>query len=152
MRASPLVALSLLSALGVGWACSSGSSDTTPHDAAVFDLALELPPGCPPGQANEKGVGKLCTMGGGQCASPLHCTCDPYLGIQLYGVPCVCTLVGLNADPANAPNACTNVAAGTCGTGATCCPYMTFGYFCSPDTCLPGGACIDFSAADAGTD
>jgi hypothetical protein len=150
MRRSSLC-LSLLLVCTAG-ACSSGSKDNnTPHDAAVFDLSLELPPGCP-GTPNEKGVGKVCTMGGGECASPLHCTCDPYLGIQLYGVPCVCTLVGLNPDPSTYTSACQAVATGTCGTGATCCPYMSAGYFCSPDTCLPGGQCIDFSAPDAGSD
>jgi hypothetical protein len=131
-------------------ACSS-SGGSQPRDAAVFDLSIELPDGCPPAQGNEKGVGIPCTRGGGECTAAgvpggLHCTCDPYLGIQLTGVPCVCTLVGLNADPQNVSDPCTQVVNGYCGTQATCCPYMTAGYFCSPDVCLPGGQCLVFTA------
>ena len=70
----------------------------------MFDVSLELPEGCPPVQPNEKGVGIPCTMGGGQCTAAgvpagLRCTCDPYFGIQLYGVPCVCTNIKVQPQP-----------------------------------------------------
>ena len=121
----------------------------------MLDLAVDLPPGCPPPTPNEKGVGIPCTRGGGQCTKPgvpggLLCTCDPLpiLKVVLNGVPCVCTI--------GAPNLTTNpdpCAASTpsCGSNATCCNYMGTAYYCSPNVCLPGGSCINFTAADAGT-
>ena len=130
-------------------ACSSGSS-SPPRDAAVYDLALDLPPGCPPAGGNEKGVGIPCTKGGGECAKAgvppnLLCTCDEAYGLQLNGVPCLCTLVGINLSTA-VTDPCGAQTSPPCGSNATCCNYMSQGYFCSPDICLPGGACIDFSA------
>ena len=156
-----MIALATLAIVAGGVAAGCKEELQTPKDAAVFDVSIELPDGCPPVQPNEKGVGIPCTMGGGQCTasgvpSGLRCTCDPYFGIQLYGVPCVCTIVGLNPDPANIPNACTQPQlASICGTEATCCPYVNAGYYCSPNACLPGGACIEFTlgpGVDAGTD
>jgi hypothetical protein len=134
--------------------CHSGGTVTGPKDAQVYDLAIDLPPGCPPASGNENGVGIVCTKGGGECTKPLICTCDPAFGLQLNGVPCVCTLAGINTsatvkDPCSA--AANGKPAGFCGTDSTCCPYMTIGYYCSPNVCLPGGSCINFTAADAGS-
>jgi hypothetical protein len=135
-----------------GASCSSGPGhppDGSVRDGTTYDLALDLPPGCPPGQGNDKGVGSICTRGGGQCKNPLVCACDTILGLTLNGVPCICTLAGLNQHPAN-PSPC---AASTpaCGSNATCCDYMSTAYYCSPNVCLPGGSCINFSAPDGGT-
>jgi hypothetical protein len=153
LRGFGLRAPCLLALLALG-ACSSGSSSGGQHDAAVYDLALDLPPGCPPTTGNEKGVGLPCTKGGGECTKPgvpggLLCTCDPTFGLQLNGVPCVCTLAGANLSTA-VTDPCGAKPATLCGSNATCCNYMAEGYFCSPDVCLPGGACIDFTPADAG--
>jgi len=160
MRSTDVIAVATLAAIATGVVPGCKEELQPPHDAAVFDVSVELPDGCPPVQANEKGVGIPCTMGGGQCTaagvpSGLRCTCDPYFGIQLYGVPCVCTLVGLNPDPTNVPNACTSLPAGYCGSEATCCPYVNAGFYCSPNACLPGGACLEFTSGpgvDAGAD
>src|SRR5437868_6943952 len=80
MRLTWLLALGLtLTAFG----CHPGSSaPPPPKDAAVFDFALDLPPGCPPATPNEKGVGIPCTRGGGECSKSgvpkgLLCTCEP---------------------------------------------------------------------------
>ena len=139
--------VALLVALG---ACSSGSSGGGVHDAAVYDLALDLPPGCPPATGNETGVGIPCKADGGECTKPgappnLLCTCDEAYGLRLNGVPCICTRVGLNLSTA-VTDPCGALASSPCGSNATCCNYMSEGYFCSPNVCLPGGACIDFSA------
>src|SRR5580692_1256463 len=135
--------------------CHSGSSaPPVPKDAAVYDFAIDLPPGCPPPTPNEKGIGIPCSRGGGECKragvpSGLLCTCDPLpvLGALLNGVPCVCTIGGPNVT--TNPDPC--AAAPSCGSSATCCPYLTQAYYCSPNVCLPGGACINFTPADGGT-
>jgi len=132
-------------------ACSSGAGqrpDGSARDGTTYDLALDLPPGCPPGQGNDKGVGSTCTRGGGQCSNGLVCACDTILGLTLNGVPCICTLAGLNPHPAN-PSPCA-AATPACGTNAICCDYMTTAYYCSPNICLPGGSCINFSPAGGG--
>ncbi len=146
--------------LGLGFAalvavgCHSGGTVSLPQDAHVYDLQLDLPPGCPPASPNENGVGIPCTKGGGQCNSKgLLCTCDQAFGLQLNGVPCICTIAGINTsstatDPCS-PQA-SGKAAGFCGTDATCCPYMTAGYYCSPNVCLPGGSCIQFMPVNPG--
>jgi hypothetical protein len=152
-----MMAIATLAGAAAGSGCNKDEPQQ-PRDAAVFDLSIELPEGCPPAQANEKGVGIPCTPGGGQCMASgvpagLRCTCDAYSGIQLVGVPCVCTMVGLNPDPANVPDACTTIPSGYCGTDATCCPYVNAGFYCSPNVCLPGGACLVFTSGpgvDAG--
>jgi hypothetical protein len=153
MRFTWLLALGFtLAALG----CHPGSSaPPPPKDAAVFDFALDLPPGCPPAAQNDKGVGIPCTRGGGECSKAgvpkgLLCTCDPLpiIGAYLNGVPCICTIGGPNLTTNPDPCAANNVA---CGSDATCCPYNTVGFFCSPNVCLPGGACIDFTPPDAGS-
>ena len=135
--------------------CHSGSSaPPPPTDAQVLDLAVDLPPGCPPPTPNDKGVGIPCTRGGGECSKTgvpkgLLCTCDPLpiLGVLLNGVPCVCTIGGPNLTTNPDPCAANSV---SCGSDATCCPYMTTAYYCTPNTCLPGGACIDFTPAGGG--
>ncbi|HEY6476319.1 MAG TPA: hypothetical protein VI456_07025 [Polyangia bacterium] len=141
--------------------CHPGSSaPPPPTDAGALDLAVDLPPGCPPATANSKGVGIPCTRGGGECKKPgvpggLLCTCDPLpiLGIVLNGVPCVCTIGGPNGS-ASATDPCSQAANGLqpgfCGSDATCCPYLTTAFYCSPNECLPGGSCIDFTT-DSGT-
>src|SRR6187401_238631 len=101
MRSKDVIAIATLAIVAGGLVTGCKEDPQPARDAAVFDIAIELPEGCPPAQPNEKGVGIPCTMGGGQCTasgvpSGLRCTCDPYFGIQLYGVPCVCTIVGLN--------------------------------------------------------
>ena len=143
-----------LLALGFGLlpGCSCGDGNKqAPGDAAVYEVNFEAPAGCPPAQANDKGVGRGCTKGGGQCASPLHCTCDPYLGVQLDGVPCVCTLVQLAQTGATDPCA-PPLPADFCGLSATCCAYLTSAAYCVPDICLPGGQCVVFEPVDAGVD
>jgi hypothetical protein len=137
-------------------ACHPGSSaPPPPQDATVFDLAVDLPPGCPPPTPNEKGVGILCTRGGGECSKSgvpggLRCTCDPlpFLKVVLNGVPCICTIGGPNISSTNPdPCAADNV---ECGSDATCCPYLKGAYYCMPNICLPGGVCIDFTSANGG--
>jgi hypothetical protein len=140
-------------AAGALAACSSGSHSAPcgSTDAAVYEVGIEAPAGCPPAQANELGIGKPCGMCGNDCASPLHCTCDPYLGVQLSGVPCVCTLVQLatqgSTNPCGPP-----LPSNFCGSNATCCSYLTTAAYCVPDVCLPGGQCIVFVPIDGGTD
>ena len=144
-----LLMLCAVLSLAVG-ACSSGAGHRPDAsvDGMTYDLALDLPAGCPPSQPNDKGVGALCTRGGHQCTGNLVCACDTVDGLTLNGVPCICTMVGLNPKPSN-PSPC-NAAAPACGTSATCCDYMNIAYYCSPNVCLPGGACIDFTPADGG--
>ena len=120
----------------------------------MFDLAIDLPPGCPPSTPNDKGIGIPCTRGGGQCTKAgvpkgLLCTCDPLpiLNDLLSGVPCVCTIGAPNLTTNPDPCAANNV---SCGSDATCCPYMTTAYYCMPNVCLPGGACIDFTPPPGG--
>ena len=141
-----LCAASFLLAAG---ACSSGAGPRPDGsvDGTTYDLALDLPAGCPPGQPNDKGVGAPCTRGGGQCKSPLVCACDTILGLTLNGVPCICTVAGLNQHPGNNMSPCAN-ATPACGSNATCCDYMSTAFYCSPNVCLPGGSCIVF---DGGT-
>ena len=145
MSFSPLRFLATLllgAALGLSAACSAGGGK--PVDAAVFDvpqdLSLgELPPGCPPNKANDLGVGKLCTPGGGQCAgngTATQCTCDKFLGLSApQGTPCFCTSVGLLGCPAQS----------TCGSDATCCAYTSqgtaVGHLCVPTICLAEQVC-----------
>jgi hypothetical protein len=146
MRNTSLALFALL--IGVsGCSSSSGQHVDASRDGVTYDLSLDLPPGCPPAQANEKGVGAPCTKGGHECANPLICACDKTLGITLNGVPCICTLAAPNPN-SNLP--CSNQPANYCGSNATCCNYMKLAYFCSPNACLPGGQCIDFGGTDAG--
>ncbi|HXJ23427.1 MAG TPA: hypothetical protein VMT03_24650 [Polyangia bacterium] len=144
------LAFILLCAVVVG--CSSNNAykpDGGHVDALTYDLSLDLPPGCPPGQGNEKGVGKPCTRNGHECGSPLICACDTVSGLTLNGLPCICTMAGLDRTPSN-PDPCSLEPSDICGSGATCCNYLSTAFYCSPNVCLPGGECIQFSAADAG--
>jgi hypothetical protein len=148
-RTSIALALLLVGAGGVG--CSSPSKPVcgAPRDAGVVEVGLEAPPGCPPAP-NELGIGKPCTMCGNECASPLRCTCDPYLGVQLEGVPCVCTKV--QPAPTGSTDPCTDVGANFCGSNAMCCAVLNIAAYCVPNVCLIGGQCIVFTPVDAGTD
>src|SRR5215510_13829860 len=104
--------------------CSSGPRKSCgPLDAGVIEVGIEIPAGCPPPQANELGIGKPCTMCGNECASPLRCTCDAYLGVQLAGVPCVCTLFQLAQN--GSTNPCAEAPANFCGSNTTCCSVLT---------------------------
>jgi hypothetical protein len=133
---------------------ASCSSDKKPacgvRDAGVVEVGIEPPAGCPPAEANELGIGKPCTMCGNECASPLRCTCDAYLGVQLAGVPCVCTLLQL--AQIGSINPCAEAPANFCGTNATCCNVLNSAAYCVPDICLIDQACIVFTPLDAGTD
>ena len=81
----------LVVALAFG-GCHSGGTVTGRKDAQVYDLALNLPPGCPPASGNENGVGiTLHRRAAASAPKPLLCTCDPAFGLQLNGVPCICT-------------------------------------------------------------
>jgi hypothetical protein len=159
MRTKQLKALGglLAAALALG-GCHSGGTVTRPTDAHVYDLALDLPPGCPPASGNANGVGIVCTKGGNECKQPgvpsgLLCTCDQAFGLQLNGVPCICTIAGINTS-ASVTDPCSAAANGKpadfCGADATCCPYLTVGYYCSPNVCLPGGSCIVFTPINGG--
>ena len=149
MRSTPFGLSILTLALAFASGCPSKNDQPGPTDANVYEVNVELPPGCPPAQANEKGVGTPCTMGGGQCTGGLLCTCDRAFGVQLTGVPCVCTLVQLaqqgSTNPCGPP-----LASDFCGSNATCCSYLTSAAYCSPNVCLPGGQCIEFVPVDAG--
>ncbi len=122
-----------------------GRGGTIPdaHPIDVFEVSLDLPPGCPPSVGNEKGVGRPCTRGGNECgngANDLHCTCDMLLGIRLDGVPCLCTLVRVN-NSVDAGDPCTNLPSNYCGTNTRCCSYMSAGAYCVPNICLSGQGC-----------
>jgi len=130
-----------MSAVALGAAaCSSSqsSNDGSPRDLVSFDISYgELPPGCPPGVANEKGVGGACTMGGNECRGGLRCSCDPYLNIlPPDGTPCFCTLVQFAT--------CDVAPANYCGQGATCCGYLQAGSACIPNACLQSQGCPAF--------
>jgi len=133
MRILACLALcSLLSACG-------GGSQTTPVDAvALPDLAglgsfPDVPPGCPPGVANDIGVGKTCTKGGKQCPSGQLCTCDGALGVDPpKGTPCFCTRAWFTPTcPAN----------WSCGENATCCSLYSVVSGCVPNICLTDNEC-----------
>jgi hypothetical protein len=134
-----------LGLLVAGSACSAGGGGAVEggvQDAAIFEVTLYLPDGCPPEVGNEKGVGIACTKGGNQCKSPLRCTCDPFFGITLTGVPCLCTLAQLaqvnSTDPCGPP-----LPANFCGSNTKCCPYQTAAAYCVPTICLPDNMCPD---------
>jgi hypothetical protein len=131
---------SLLLAI-VSAACSAGGGGA--YDGgrdAVYEVSLDLPPGCPPATANEKGVGAACTKGGGQCKNGLRCTCDPFFGVQLEGVPCICTLATF-ATVGSVEPCVDSVPANYCGANATCCSYLTTAVYCLPSICVPDGVC-----------
>jgi hypothetical protein len=145
---SVLLPVLLFAAAAGGGGCSSGGGgaipDAGPHDA-VFEVALNLPDGCPSGVANEKGIGRPCTKGGGECGSNLNCSCDPFLGIQLEGVPCFCTQFNLTVSVPDGGMPCDQAPASYCGTATSCCSYMSVGYYCLPNVCLADSACPQVS-------
>jgi hypothetical protein len=147
-RSIALAALLLCAAAG----CSSSAKPPAcgTRDAGVIEVGLEPPPGCPPAEANELGIGKPCTMCGNECASPLRCTCDSYLGVQLSGVPCVCTMFQL--APTGSTNPCGDVGSSFCGSNATCCNVLQTAAYCVPNVCLINQQCIEFVPLDGGTD
>jgi hypothetical protein len=119
-------------------------------DAGIVEVGIEAPAGCPPPAANENGIGKPCTMCGNECAAPLRCACDSLLGVQLSGVPCVCTLLQFAAQGSTDP--CADQGPNWCGTNTTCCNALAIAAYCIPDVCLPNGACVEFIPPDGGTD
>jgi hypothetical protein len=132
----------LLALLASASACSAGGGGAVEggvHDA-YYEISLDLPAGCPPDAGNTLGVGAPCTKGGHQCKSPLLCTCDPFLTVQLVGVPCYCSLAQLaqtgSTDPCGPP-----LSPNFCGAGATCCPYQTAAAYCVPNICIPDAGC-----------
>jgi len=152
---SPGMKQACVSARGIFWmltlcalagvACSAGGGGMVPdaHPVDAYEVSLDLPAGCPPEAGNEKGVGKPCTVGGNECPNngTLQCTCDPFLGIKLVGVPCFCTLVTLNTGSPDAGDLCAAQAPNACGSNAGCCSYLSVGTYCAPNICLPGGTC-----------
>ncbi|HVZ73639.1 MAG TPA: hypothetical protein VHJ20_14770 [Polyangia bacterium] len=132
-------------------ACSGGGGHASDGSVdSVIDLGIAWPDGCPPPDANDKGIGLACTRNGGECKNGLLCTCDPALGAVLAGVPCVCT----KAQPAQngSKDPCKDsVPAGYCGTNATCCDILNAYAYCVPNVCLVGGACLEFVPIDGGT-
>lgn len=118
-------------------ACSSGSggNNDASHDYLTFDYVFgDLPPGCPPAAANDKGVGAACTKGGGECKNNLVCACETTLGIvPPEGTPCICTLL--------IPQSCANIPADYCGQDAICCGYMDIAAICVPTVCLDTAMC-----------
>jgi hypothetical protein len=140
--------------LVVASACSSGGGHRgdASTDAIIDVSSLQWPDGCPSGVSNDKGVGAPCTRGGGQCKSPLLCTCDPLLGAQLVGAPCFCTLAAFAQNGSKDP--CKDSVpdpANYCGSGATCCDVLTSGAYCTPNVCLINHACLIFVPRDGGT-
>ena len=127
------------------FSCSSGGGS---HDASVdyltFDVSFgDLPAGCPPAAANDKGIGGVCTKGGNECKSPLLCACEPHANIQPPdGTPCVCTQLILSG--------CDAVPTGYCGQNATCCSYMNALSICVPLACLQDATCPDLSGTSSG--
>lgn len=123
-------------------ACSSGGGgklqDGGSQDILVLDFAFgELPPGCPPGVANDKGVGSPCTEKGNQCGGGLVCTCDAIFSVKgPPGTPCFCSLPSLMP--------CTNIPASFCGQNASCCDYLGMASLCVPNVCLIGSVCPSF--------
>jgi hypothetical protein len=116
-------------------ACSSGGGGKLQDgggggDVLVLDAFGDLPPGCPPGGPNDKGVGLPCTENGNQCAGRgLVCTCDTIFGVKGgAGTPCFCSLASLMP--------CTNFPAGYCGQNSSCCDYMGMASLCVPNACL----------------
>jgi len=112
-------------------------------DFSIDYVFGDLPPGCPPGAGNDKGVGATCTTGGHQCPSSQICTCDMTLGVTPpQGTPCFCTIPIFSADSSKQP--CDTIAPGFCGQNATCCAYMSVAAICVPTACLEGSTCPVF--------
>jgi len=130
---------------GVGCSAGGGGSipDAGPHDA-VFEVGVNLPDGCPPATGNELGVGRPCTMGGGECSglgNNFQCSCDPIFGAVVQGIPCFCSRINLSLNVPDGGVPCDTAPANFCGSGAGCCSYLSAGYYCLPNVCLDQGAC-----------
>jgi hypothetical protein len=126
---------------------SAGDGGPVNDGAGIYELGLDLPPGCPPSAGNEKGVGIPCTKNGNECKSGMRCSCDAILGALLVGVPCFCTLAQFAQNGSKDP--CKDsVPSSYCGSNATCCDYMNAAAYCVPSICLPGNQCLVF---DGGT-
>ena len=87
---------------------SACGTDSATQQEAVAEPAQQtaalVPAGCPPGAANEKGVGGICTKGGRQCRG----TASP-----------VCSVDGSRSAPvAFCTRPC--LTDGQCGSGAVC--------------------------------
>jgi hypothetical protein len=147
---TPIALSALLVSAAV--ACTAGVKKPAcgSRDAGLYEVGIEAPPGCPPAQANEIGIGRPCTMCGNECTAPLRCACDSLLGVQLSGVPCVCTLLQFAQQGSTDP--CKDQGANWCGSNTTCCNALTTAAYCVPNACLPNGACVIFNPPDAGTD
>jgi len=149
MAARRPIALAALLVCAAVVGCSSHAKPPAcgSRDAGVIEVGLTPPAGCPP-PANELGIGAPCTMCGNECASPLRCTCDAYLGVQLSGVPCVCTLFQL--APTGSTDPCKDVGQNFCGSNTTCCNVLQTAAYCVPNVCLIDQQCIEFVPVDAG--
>lgn len=124
-------------------ACSSGGGGKlqdagVPMDVLVLDFGFgELPAGCPPGVANDKGVGSPCTEKGGQCTGGRVCTCDTIFSVKgPPDTPCFCSLASLTPR--------TSLPAGFCGTNASACDYQGMASLCVPNVCLTSSMCPTF--------
>jgi hypothetical protein len=127
-------------------ACSSGGGGKLMQDGGSMDTVVldfgfgELPAGCPPGVANDKGVGASCTENGAQCGAGLACTCDTIFSLKgPPGTPCFCSIAFLQP--------CSGAPAGTCGQNASCCSYMGIASLCVPNVCLVSAMCPLFAPA-----
>jgi len=150
MVTRPSIALCVLFA-SAAIGCKAGVKPScTTTDAGVIEVGIETPAGCPPAQANELGIGEPCTKCGNECASPLRCACDSLLGVQLSGVPCVCTLLQFAEQGSTDP--CKDQGANWCGSNTRCCNVLALAAYCIPNVCLPNGECVEFFPLDAGTD
>ena len=139
--------------IAVSWACGGsavvdngdagggGGNDAAAEDASAADAggdAGQAADGgsetCTPDQGNDKGIGKKCTAGGGECAADLACDID--LDPQGVGM---CIKLNCTGDT-------------ECGSGATCCkPSQSPINICIIDSCKPAD-CSFTPDADAGTD
>jgi hypothetical protein len=126
---------------------SGRGADVAPSDAYLTFLVPEVPVGCPPGTANELGIGGSCTRNGGECKNGLSCLCDDRLGFAMpAGMPCFCTNPTLGT--------CTSTKL-KCGSNATCCEFpvtpSTLVSGCFPSVCLYSNQCPIITWPDAGT-
>lgn len=95
-----------------------------------------LPTTCEGGAGNEIGVGKLCTLGGGECAAA-DGDIDGDADSDAEGEGAVTLTCVLDVDP-EGPNMCVilNCTGGECGSGASCSEVETDFFVCLPDECL----------------
>ncbi len=99
------LALATTAVIVVPLGCSAGGGGVIPdaHPVDAYEVSLDLPPGCPPANGNEKQVGKPCTVtvnsnpdAGDLCATQPSSTCGSnasccaYMTIGTYCVPNIC--------------------------------------------------------------